>query len=267
MKDTGAIDFSKFDREEILSFLFYPRKEQGWQRGDGVFDELTIPAADGMIIGGRFYEAGAASPTMLFFHGNGEIVADYEDLAPFFLKLGANFLPVDYRGYGKSTGSPTVTGMMRDCHFIFDFVKNYLKEKGFGGPVVVMGRSLGSASALELASSYPSEVAGLIIESGFAFIVPLMKLLGIRPSMIGVTDESAFAHTAKIAAYAGPLLVIHAENDHIIPFSDGRALFEASASREKRFLEILHANHNNIFQFGMREYLDAVRDLLAKAGR
>lgn len=54
------------------------------------------------------------APTLLFFHGNGEIVEDYDDIAQIYLKLGINFLPVDYRGYGRSTGSPTVTAMMRD---------------------------------------------------------------------------------------------------------------------------------------------------------
>ena len=264
MKDLSSIDYSAFDRKEILTFLFYPRKEEGWERGAGSHEELVIPVDGGETIGGRFYTAAPGGPSILFFHGNGEIVADYGDLAPLYVQLGVNFIPVDYRGYGTSSGTPTVTGMMRDCHYIFDFVKNLLKEKGCTGPLVVMGRSLGSASALELAAGYPDEVKGLVIESGFAYIIPLLRLLGINAGNLGITEEGAFSHTAKIKKYKNPLLVIHAEHDHIIPFSDGEALFHAAESPEKEFLAIKHANHNNIFQYGLREYLAAVGSLLKK---
>jgi pimeloyl-ACP methyl ester carboxylesterase len=264
MKDISSIDYSAFDRKEILTFLFYPRKEEGWERGADSHEELVIPVEGGETVGGRFYGDGAALPNMLFFHGNGEIVADYADLAPLYVKLGVNFIPVDYRGYGRSTGSPTVTGMMRDCHSIFDFVKNFLKGKGFSGPLVVMGRSLGSASALELAAHYPDEVKALVVESGFAYIIPLLRLLGVNAGNLGITEEGAFNHTAKIKKYKNPLLVIHAEHDHIIPFADGEALFKAAESPDKEFLAIKHANHNNIFQYGLREYIAAVGSLLKK---
>ena len=84
-----------------------------------------------------------------------------------------------------------------------------------------MGRSLGSASVLELAAAYPEKVAGLIIESGFALAGPLLQLLGVNPASLGFTEESGFNHLAKIRTWHKPLLIIHAEFDHIIPFSDG----------------------------------------------
>lgn len=267
MKDISSVDYSAFDRKEILTFLFYPRKEEGWEKGDDSYEELVIPVDGGETVGGRFYKADHGAPSVLFFHGNGEIVADYSDLAPLYVKLGVHFIPVDYRGYGTSSGSPTVTGMMRDCHYIFDFVKSVLKEKGFSGPIVVMGRSLGSASAIELAAHYPDEVKGLVIESGFAYIIPLLRLLGINAGNMGISEEGTFNHTMKIKKYKNPLLVIHAEHDHIIPFSDGEALFGAAESPEKEFLAIRRANHNNIFQYGLREYIAAVDSLLKKISR
>ena len=86
---------------------------------------LSIPVTDDVAIGARFYTAGATAPVLLFFHGNGEIVADYEDLAPLYVQKGINFLPVDYRGYGRSTGRPTITAMMKDCHVIFEYTRNW----------------------------------------------------------------------------------------------------------------------------------------------
>ncbi len=171
-------------------------------------------------------------------------------------------MAVDYRGYGKSTGTPTVTAMMSDCREIFESVRNWLKEKQYTGSLTVMGRSLGSASALELAAHYKDNIDALIIESGFAYAVPLLQLLGINVKSIGFKEEEGFRNLDKIRKFDKPTLIIHAEYDHIIPFSDGNALYEASPAAEKRLLKIPNANHNDIFFRGLSEYMSAVKTLL-----
>jgi fermentation-respiration switch protein FrsA (DUF1100 family) len=242
MVNGNRIDYSRLDRPEILMFLFHPRPEWGDPRpAEGAVD-VQIPVEEDVVIGGRYYLAGKEAPNILFFHGNGEIVADYEDLAPLYLEMGINFLPVDYRGYGRSTGRPTVSAMMKDCHVIFEYTRNWLGEKGYTGPFVVMGRSLGSASVLELISCYAREIDGLIVESGFAYAEPLLKLLGIDMKALGVTEEF----------------------DHIIPFTDGQALYEACPADDKRMLMIPKANHNDIFARGIKPYMEAVKELTQK---
>ena len=124
-----------------------------------------------------------------------------------------------------------------------------------------MGRSLGSASALELASSYGSRIDGLIIDSGFAYALPLLRLIGADPDQLGLSEEQGFGNADKIRQFHGPTLVIHAELDHIIPYSAGVTLFEASPAGNKRMLTIPHANHNTIFMHGLNEYLNAVGEL------
>lgn len=267
MKDQPSIDYSLFDKPEILQFLFHPRPESGWGASSSSFESLDIPTEKSVTIGGRFYAATPEAPVILFFHGNGEIVEDYDDIAEVFLRMGIGFLPVDYRGYGRSSGSPSVTGMMNDCRYILKFAKKFLAEKGHSGPLVVMGRSLGSASALELAANFGDGINGLVIESGFAYALPLLRLLGVNTERLGITEEKGFNNIAKIKKYSGPLLVIHAEKDHIIPFSDGRALYEASPSTRKEFLEIRRANHNTIFQHGGNEYFQKIAELAEKAKR
>jgi uncharacterized protein len=267
MIDTSKIDYSLLDRPEILMFLFHPRPEWGSPPSrDGVV-EVLIPVEEGVVVGGRYYIAGKRAPNILFFHGNGEIVADYEDLAPLYAKRGLNFLPVDYRGYGRSTGSPTITSMMRDCHVIFDYTRDWLSRNGCTGPLIVMGRSLGSASVLELISCYEREIDGLIVESGFAHAGPLLELLGIDIQALGVTEEEGFRNVDKIRTFPKPTLIIHAEFDHIIPFSDGQALYEACPAEEKKLLKIPKANHNDIFARGIGPYMDAVKELTDKAGK
>ena len=266
MMDPKNIDFSRYDRPEILQVLFYPRPELpgifGGGGGGGL--DVMIPVETDIAIGGRFHSHAKDDPTILFFHGNGEIVADYDEMGPIYNRLGINFFPVDYRGYGRSGGQPSITSMMQDCHKILGYVESWLPENGYTGPLLLMGRSLGSASVLELAATYPEKVAGLIIESGFALAGPLLQLLGINPASLGFTEESSFNHLAKIKSWSKPLLIIHAEFDHIIPFSDGQTLYDACPAKDKTLLKIAGANHNDIFFRGFEQYLAALGNFVGK---
>jgi pimeloyl-ACP methyl ester carboxylesterase len=264
MIDIPHIDVSSLDHPDILAVLFHPRPEwQGSSRSTHARD-LMIPVAGDVSIGARFHITDRSVPNILFFHGNGEIVADYDDLAPLFTGVGVNFLAVDYRGYGRSTGNPTVTAMLRDSHVIFQFVLKWLTDNRYAGPVVLMGRSLGSASAIELASRYRDRAGGLVIESGFAHVCPLLRLLGIDPDRIGFKEEEGFRHIEKIAGFDKPTLVIHAERDHLIPLGEGLRLYEACGAMDKTLLKIRGADHNTIFQIGMNEYLGALKGLVTR---
>ena len=261
MKKIIETDYSGLDRPEILMNLFHPRPEEE-QTGDGNGGEdILIPVEDNIVVGARAYLCAKNAPTILFFHGNGEIVSDYDELAPFYKRNGINFLPVDYRGYGRSTGQPTVTTMMRDCHRIFHFLKENHASNGYTGPLIIMGRSLGSASALELAFHHSDQMDGLIIESGFAFSGPLLSLLGVDLGAMGLDEKSGFDNVSKIKTFSKPTLVIHAEHDHIIPFSDGQTLFDACPAHVKTLLKIPGANHNDILARGFLEYMTAIRNL------
>ena len=264
MIDISKIDYTAFDHPKIISYLFHPRPDYAPLTSGGSAESLLIPVERDIVVGARFYISGKTAANMLFFHGNGEIVADYHELGHLYTELGINFLPVDYRGYGQSTGRPTVTAMMRDSHVVFDYLKNRLAERQYTGPVIIMGRSLGSAAALELASYYADEIDGLIIESGFAFAGPLLRLLGINMEALGIKEEEGFRNIDKIGNFNKPTLIIHAEYDHIIPFREGHRLFDACPAEDKRLLKIPGANHNDIFSCGMSSYLESMRWLVDK---
>ena len=264
MPDRSDGDYSALDVPEVLLSLFHPRPEFCLSGEAASGRDLMIPVADNAAVGARFHPEKPGSPTLLFFHGNGEIVGDYDELAPFYLNQGVNFLPVDYRGYGRSTGSPTVGAMMADSHKIFAFVRKWLPEQGYTGPLLLLGRSLGSAPALELAASYWETVAGLIVESGFALAGPLLELLGVDLKAIAFEEKACFRNVDKIKLYPGPTLIIHAEHDQVIPFADGQALYEASGSRDKKLLKIPNANHNDILMQGLTEYMAAIKTMAAK---
>ncbi len=245
------------DRPEVLACLFHPRSGYGPSNRTDLLD-LRIPMADGTVIGGRCHRADPAAVNVLFFHGNGEIAEDYDDLGLLFARRRINFLVTDYRGYGSSSGSPTSTAMLADSHAILSFVAGWSSNQGHTGPLIVMGRSLGSAPALELACHHSEAIAGLILESGFAHTGPLLRRLGVDLTAIQFEESQGFRQLDKIQTFAKPTLIIHAEYDHIIPFADGRELHDASPARDKQWLKISGADHNTIFAVGWRPYLAAV---------
>ena len=261
MIDLSTIDYAFLDRPEVLMSLFHPRPEWGPSRSGDAAHDVLIDVETDVAVGGRFHMTEPSAPNILFFHGNGEIVADYDAMGPLYNRMGINFLPVDYRGYGRSTGEPTITAMMRDAHVIFGFVRKWLETNGYTGPFILMGRSLGSASVLEIAYHYTNQLDGLIVESGFAYAEPLLQLLGVNTYALGFEEERGFRNVDKIKAFDKPTLIIHAERDHIIPFSDGQALYDACQSPDKTLLKIPGANHNDIFMRGMSPYMAAVKAL------
>ena len=259
MMDIDQIDYSGLDIPPILEVLFHPRREATPPPLGA--EDVLIPVADDVHIGSRLHHLSFEAPMLLFFHGNGEVVSDYDDLAPFFKQAGGNFFCVDYRGYGKSGGTPTVTNMVKDARRILFFIIELMRQRNYSGPLIVMGRSLGSISALELAGQYPDTIDGLIIESGLAEIEPLLARLSMG-RRLKLAENSDLGHLHKIARFEKPTLVIHAEFDHIIAFEEGVALFEASGAEEKSFLKIPKANHNDIFYQGGTIYMEAVTDLI-----
>ncbi len=259
--DTVASD-AWLDHPAVRAVTFHPRRETTRPAPAGV-EALTIPLADGVTLGARFHAAGAASPTVLLFHGNGEIAADYDNVGRCYTAMDLNLLVVDYRGYGRSTGEPTVSTLLDDAVAAYIHVRGWLREAGYAAPVIVMGRSLGSAAAIEIAARLPSDVDGLVVESGFAHLTPLLERLGatVPPRAAGGPDPAG--HLRKIRLYEGPTLIIHGERDEIIPVGDARALHAASASPRKRLLTVPGAGHNTLFTVGFDAYMRALADFAA----
>lgn len=250
--------YEKLDQPEILAVLFHPRKESHSPTPDGAVD-YDITVDDGVAVGARFHMAGKDDPNILFFHGNGETIGDYDSIGPLYTEQGLNFLAVDYRGYGRSGGVPTATSMMQDSHIVFKKVKTWLAEQRYTGPLILMGRSLGSASAIELAASYQDDIAGLIIESGFAQTLPLLLTLGVDIHALGITEMNGFQNVQKIARITKPTFMLHAQNDQIIPLTSAEILQAQSPARSKEFQIIPGADHNTIFEVVGKLYFEAIK--------
>lgn len=249
--------FSPWDRPEINALIFYPRRDFGTFLPEGV-QEVFFSVAPGISLGARFYPAASTDPLLIFFHGNGEIASDYDDAGAAYQKLGINLLVFDYRGYGKSNGSPSVKTLLPDALSVFDQAVEWLKARDFHGPLIVMGRSLGSAPALEIASQRPERIAGLIIESGFASSRPLLELMGLGSLIPAGQVDDGFNNTRKIETVNKPTLIIHARLDELIPLEQADLLLKHSGARRKELIIIPGAGHNDIIYRCGLEYFRTI---------
>jgi hypothetical protein len=224
---------------------------------------VALEVEPGVLLGGRLYPAEPEAPVLLFFHGNGEIAADYDDIAPLYQRLGLNLLVMDYRGYGASSGRPTVFNLLADAVTIFASLTDLLAGYGLSpARLYVMGRSLGSAPAIEIARQAGEQLAGLIVESGFADTLALLARLGLRVS--GLTEAQAgVGNAAKLSQVTIPTLIIHGADDFLIPAADGEELYRCCAAADKRLVLIPGAGHNDLMLVGMQAYFQAIREFVS----
>lgn len=261
--DRHASISNPLDDPRLASAVFLPRPDQPFGPAiPGVRDHI-LKVADARIRI-REFPAAKGAPAILFFHGNGETAADYDHAATDYAGLPARLFVADYRGYGPSTGTPSLRALLSDAHAALDETVRLAVAGGGRTPIVVMGRSLGSAPAVELAASRPRDVAALVVESGFARIIPLLVLLGVQARRFGVTEEHGPRNREKMEKVSLATLILHAENDTIIPIEDAEMLFAACRDPSKVFLRVPHAGPNDIQYRAGRRYFDAIRALLGR---
>lgn len=260
-------DYAALDKSKILELLFSPvRSERTMVAGGSVAHD--IPVAAGVLLGADFYlPAEKDGPNIIFFHGKGELLSDYLDAGRLFAEQGLGFIAIDYRGYGWSGGQPTVTAMLQDSQTVFDYVRQQLANEGRSGHLVVMGRSLGSASALELAAWRHKDLAGVIIESGFANTCSLLSSLGIDGESLGINEENGFGNLRKIKGFTKPVLIIHGQKDQLVPLSEAAALHAECAAASKELQVIPGAGHHNIRQITGKLYYEVLSRFARGLGR
>ncbi len=192
---------------------------------------------------------------LIFFHGNaGNISHRLPDLVK-LSKYDINVLGVGYRGYGKSSGSPSEEGIYLDGEAAYKYAAEPL---GFSpGNIFVFGRSIGTTVAVHISQN--RDIAGLILVSPLTSGKEQAKEqgFGIFASVAG----DSFDNMSKMSNIKSPLLVIHGTRDNIIPFSMGKDLYR-NASGKKRFISIEGAGHNDLSDPQYTDYWEAISEFL-----
>ncbi len=246
---------------EVQQYLFHPRKVAQSAPPQGAVN-VNIEVEPGIEIGCRLFVTDKTAPTLLFFHGNGEIVTDYDEIGPIYNQYGMNFFVTDFRGYGWSGGISTGRNLLDDSQTIYRAAVSYLSENGFNTKIFIMGRSLGSVSAIEIAATHDKDIQGLIIESGFAETLPLAKTLGIDFDMTGIREEETFNNGGKISKVTKPTFILHGQLDTLIPLWQAEKLHAQCGARSKELQVVPGADHNTLIAVGGTYYFQAIKQFV-----
>ena len=242
-----VVDYSVLDSPEASARSFHPLR--GWtETPDGAVD-CVVTVADGTTLSCRFFAVGRANPTVLFFYGGGENVARYDDIAPHYTRIGANFFVADYRGFGASSGSPSFNAILSDAHEVLDWLQGTMQKLRFTGPLYVMGRSMGRHAAGELAITAGDRINGVIIESGRPNLGRIAQ--GLAPEIVRALEED---YQAKFYSITIPALVIHGQWDETAPLAGAVDMFNKLETVHKHLEIIPGASHNDLMYVGFQQY-------------
>ena len=236
----------------VLLFLFqsklvyFPTRviEQTPRDFGMAFEDVTLETEDGVKIHGWYVPADDAKGTVLFFHGNGGNISHRLPTLQTFREMSLNTLIIDYRGYGRSEGSPGEEGTYCDAEAAWTWLT---KTKNVPpGKLVIFGRSLGGAVASHLAVQHPP--AALVLESSFTSVPDMgARLYWYLP--IRLLSRFQYNTRKNVAAVRCPVLIIHSPNDEIVPFENGKRLLEA-ANEPRQFLEITGGHNDGFLESG-----------------
>lgn len=255
----GMIVLMIFEDKFVFFPEKFPRGAYDQARSIRGLRDCWVTTEDGVKLHGWFAPAEGANATLILSHGNGGNISHQYLLMRSLQRHKFNVLMYDYRGYGKSEGTPTEAGIYKDSHAFFDYALSLPEVDS--QKIIVWGTSLGGAVAIELATQ--RHAAGLILESTFTSMRDEAGI--VYPYFpVGPFLRNKFNSVDRIKTLSIPILVIHGSHDSIVPLQLGRDLF-AAANEPKEFYEIPGADHNDTFFVGGEEYFRRIEQFAAKA--
>jgi len=220
-----------------------------------IYQDVEFVTEDNVKLHGWFIPNKNAKGTVLFFHGNAGNISHRLDSIAIFNRLELNVFIIDYRGYGQSEGKITEKGIYRDAEASWNYLSRIqgISEK----QIIIFGRSLGASIASRLASKHTP--AALIIESGFTS-VPSMAQRFYPFLPVRWLSRYKFDTKQYVQNISCPVLVAHSKNDEIIPYGEGREIFEA-APEPKQFLD-MQGGHNDGFTVSGASYIKGLESFI-----
>lgn len=245
--------------ESLFVFQPSPWEDRNWAQLSGLLlEEVWIPVDEVVTVFGWFIDAGPNRPVLLWCHGNAGNVSHRLENIRRLSQRGISVLIFDYRGYGRSTGMPSEVGLYQDALASYDYLIHHRRISP--ERLILFGRSLGAAVAGEVAVQRPS--AGLIVEGAFPSIQAMSDhhYFGLPARWVMDLD---FNLAQKVRALHVPLLVIHGEQDSIVPIPLGKQVFDA-AHEPKQWYAVSGAEHNDVPFVGGESYFREIDTFLQR---
>ncbi|NTV58532.1 MAG: alpha/beta hydrolase [Deltaproteobacteria bacterium] len=253
------------------TYLFYPRVESFFiyfpqshfdfrpEEFRLAYKDAYFDTEDGEKLHGWLFQGAEAGPVILHSHGNAGNMSHRLDLVQPFLRRGLSVFLFDYRGFGKSSGRPSETGLYRDGIAAWTYLAE--KEKIAPERIVLHGHSIGAAVAIEVALE--KKVRGLVIESAFTSTKDMAKGMALF-ALFSPLLPAHYNNIEKISHLTVPKLIVHGDRDEIVPFSMGQKLFEAALD-PKFFYPVKDAGHNDVFVIGGEKYFEVFAEFARNA--
>jgi len=219
------------------------------------FESVEIRTADGETLAAWWVPAEEARGTVLFFHGNAGNISHRLDYLQMFHRLRYSTLIVDYRGYGRSTGSPSEEGTYLDAEAAWDYARHGRLARP--EDIVIAGESLGGAVATWLAAKVGPRA--VILHSAFTSVNDLgSQVYWFLP--VRLLSRFGYDNVENLKRISAPVFIAHSRDDDVVPYAHGKKLFEA-ANEPKAFLE-MSGGHNDGFIFTRPEWVAALAAFL-----
>ena len=194
---------------------------------------LEIPTRDNVKLTARIFEGNSEDPHLLYLPAEYENTETLALLGEGFKKLGFTFASLDYRGCGLSGGKLSMSDLFEDAETFYQGIRDWMKQTGRTGDVVVMGRSLGSAVALDLAAKHDKGLLCLIMESAFNRSSDYLSRKGVAEGLVPAVP--VFRNREKMSSFTGPVLFIHSPRDQIQSLTEVEWLVVESRSKATQF--------------------------------
>jgi len=221
------------------------------------YESVSLETSDGRRLSAWWVPSESLRGILLFCHGNAGNISDRLGFIRFFNRLGLSVFIFDYRGYGKSSGSPSERGIYRDTEAAW----NYLEQIRGIDPqkIVVFGRSLGGSIAAWISQTH--RPGALILEASFSSLKEAARDRLPR-FFVNLFVPDQYPTIRYLTVVQCPVLIIHSRDDEIIPFYHGEALF--AAARGPKELVAIRGSHNRGFLDSQPFYETAMDSFLSK---
>ena len=213
------------------------------------FDEINLKSSDGAHLNGLYFKKEISKGVVLYFHGNAGNLQDWGQIADLFIDLDYDVLIMDYRGYGKSKGEKSMEFLYEDAELWYEFAQqNYSESK-----IIVYGRSIGTTFAAYVAAKH--EPNKLILEAPFYSMLAIAKsrfsFLPIRYLLDYKFPTYQFMDDINC-----PVIFYHGTYDKVIPYDQGKKLYDSFNTDKKELITIPMGGHNNLNSF--KEYTESI---------